>query len=98
MLDWLRMKWAHLQDAAAIWDGSYLPCPGKQKFSWLKVKATICIALDREDRRGIFADEMVPVWASNPTTYWSYDGPGQQWAEVAVSLTGWRFSRYTNGF
>lgn len=93
MLDWLRMKWAHVQDALAIWDGSPSPIAGK--FPWLKVKASICIALDLEDRDDM---EMVPVWASEASNYHSYDGPGQQWSEVAVSPTRWKFSRYSNGF
>lgn len=95
MLDWLRMKWAHIQDAIAIWDGSPSPCG--DKFPWLKVKASICIALDREE---FFWDEpdMVPVWASAAWNYQGWDGPGQSWSEVAVSLNRWKFSRYTNGF
>lgn len=95
MMDWLSMKWAHIQDALAIWDGSPM-CPS---FDWLKVKASICIALNRES---FFGDcsEHCPVWASSPMNYWSYDGPGQRWQEVAVhpSWRVWKFSRYENGF
>lgn len=93
MRDWLRMKWAHIQDALAIWDDN-LMCPG---FCWLKVKASICIAMNRES---FYYFDMAPVWASSPSTYWSYDGPGQRWQEVAVAVgfTDWQFSRYENGF
>ena len=95
MLDWLRMKWAHIQDALAIWDDN-LMCPG---FCWLKVKASICIALDRESFFNFDGGaDFVPVWGSRPMTYWGGDGPGQSWQEVSVSLTGWQFCRYTNGF
>lgn len=97
MRDWLRMKWAHIQDAVAIWDGSPRPCES----IWLRVKASICIALNREEKRNIFSDvPMVPVWASSPVTYWGYSGPGQNWREIAVSLGiwNWKFCQYENGF
>lgn len=95
MLDWLRTKRAHFQDAMAIWDDSQM-CPG---FSWLKVKASICIALNRESFYNFDTDgDFIPVWASQPMNYWGFDGPGQSWQEVAVSLTGWQFCRYENGF
>ena len=94
MRDWLLSKWAHLQDAAAIWDGSPM-CPG---FSWLKVKASICIALNRESFFMFDTDgDFIPVWASSPMAYWGFDGPSQSWQEVSVSMNGWRFCRYTTG-
>lgn len=90
------MLWAQIQDAMAIWDGSPRPCDS----IWLRIKASICIALGREVRVMNWRDTYIPIWASKPTTVYSYDGPGQDWAEVAVSPEWWRwkFARYTNGF
>jgi hypothetical protein len=96
MRDWLSMKWAHIQDALAIWDGSYLPCAGNRVFYWLKVKASICIALGWEDFFPESEDEVL-VWASAPVTYHGFDGPGQSWSEVSVSLNRWAYRRYSNG-
>lgn len=98
MLDGVRTAVARLRDALEIWDGSPRPWKG---FSWLKVKASICIALglERRDWSAVY-HEFVPVWWSAASSYYSYDGPGQHWWEVAVDPHPfrWAYTRYENGF
>lgn len=94
---------ARLQDAMDIWhqdDGRYpqnSPVGGWLGF-WLRVKASICIALNLESREK-YDCELVPVWVGPLHVYETWNGPSASWAEVGVDLRwwSWKFSRYQNG-
>lgn len=94
-MDTLRARWL---DAMEIWDGSTSPSPRSR---WLLIKATICILLGREARDWMKCyDTHIPIWFSGISVSWGgYDGPSQNWAEVAVppGLRNWTYTRYTNG-
>lgn len=97
------MLWARCQDAAEIWhaaDDKY--APNFRGTFWLRVKASICIALGRVG--GLWSSgrtfEDIPVWSSLGSCHESYDGPEYHWREVSVypGLRHWRAYSYTNGF
>lgn len=88
---------ARCQDALAIWDRAPQPGP---RWCWLRVKASICIALGWEnfDPVGAYGSH-VPIWASSQSVRQGWDGPQCAWQEVAVAheWSRWTFTRYENG-
>lgn len=98
------MLFARIQDALDIWnqgEGQFpqsSPAQGRWGF-WLRVKASICIALGREAPYSDYNLELVPVWVGPLCVRQTSGGPTADWAEVAVDHRNsiWRYSRYTNG-
>lgn len=92
------MMRARLQDAAEIWRGHHSHFG--PLFSWLRIKATICMALGWESFSSDTYDSHVPVWASSQSVSWGWDGPQCSWREVAVATSWkkWTFTSYVNGY
>lgn len=93
----LEMFRARVHDALELWDRAPQPCPF---WCWLRVKASISVALGWEEHRLVWADDVIPVWASPQSSRWTPEGAECNWQEVAVKpgLSDWRHWRYTNGF
>ena len=91
---------ARYEDALRIWGSG--AGPWHRPPVVLKLKASFCIFMGWEAPRFSLGDydSFIPIWVSDQSARWTWDGPECVWQEVAVRKEWWRwqYARYENGF